>query len=415
MEKKSLNPESSHKSGIRTWLNIALILITFGFVQMWVLTFYYQTQTNEWISWIANDGNDGPPFAFGQHYFGDYLTMHNVALSRDIRSFDNSYPPLGVIPFWLLSWLPYRIGFFVWVALLSSSILFPLAYSLYKTNREYLIQGVICFGILSVPFISVIDRGNSVGFLTFFFFMFYLFYKKEKPQQAALFLGLAVGLKVYPLVLLPFLVVRKKYKIAFFAFFYSIVFNILAICIWHRGDPFKGLKYSFNRIVDVEQLFINGHGMFLSVAQVLTNVLNRFSLESSTMGSFLIENYRIVSALTFIYLLFGAYLAKESDWIFLMLCAIQMIPTISFSYYRVWTIAVLAIMFMELSKKMEDKKLSKIQSIWLTVCLLNLTPLVLLNFWPINLFPTLVVLLILTVPLIEIVERFKEKSRLLRS
>ncbi len=376
---------------------------------MWIRTFYYQTPMNEWVSWIANDGNSGPPFAFGQHYFGDYLTMHNVALSRDIESFDNSYPPLGVIPFWLVSWLPYRIGLFVWFALLSSAVLFPLVYSLYKTHREYLIQGVICFGILTVPFISVMDRGNSVGFLTFLFFMFFLNYRKGKHHQAAVFLGLAVGLKVYPLVLLPFLVVRKKYKIAFLGFFYSIIFNLLAIGIWNRGDPIKGLKYSFNRIVDVEQLFVNGHGMYLSVVQVLTNVLNRFNLDNSAIGSFLIENYKIISVLTLIYLLFGAYLAKESDWIYLMLCAIQMIPTISFSYYRVWAIAVLAILFMEQSQKLEEKKLSKVQSVWLLVCLLNLSPLVLLNFWPISVFPTLVVILILVVPLIEIGERINKK------
>lgn len=411
MKLKSLNSQNDEAFPISIWLNMALILVVLGFIQIWVLTFYYQTKTNEWISWIANDGNSGSPFAFGQHYFGDYLTMHNVAISRDIQAFDNSYPPLGVIPFWLISWLPYRLGLYLWFGILGFSMLFPLFYSFYKTYPKFLVQGIACLGVLTVPFISVMDRGNSVGLLTIFLFMFYLAYRRDKLHYASIFLGLAIGFKVYPLVIIPFLIVRKEFRLALLSFVYSIIFNLMAILIWNRGNPLDGLKYSVNRIMDVEQLFKDGHGMYLSAAQVLTNFLNRVGLDHTFVGNFLIENYKLVSATTLVYLLFGAYLSKGSNWILLMFSAIQLIPTISFSYYRVWSIAVVSIIILEHGRSSNSRSLSDVHKIWMTVSVLNLAPLPLLNFWPINLLPTLVVICILLIPLVELKHKMESRLR----
>jgi hypothetical protein len=376
-----------------SWVNLSLVLMLLGLIQIWVLTFYYQTAMNEWISWIANDGNIGTPFAFGQHYFGDYLTMHDVSKSRDLSAFDNSYPPLGVIPFWLISGFPYRIGLLIWFIVIVASLLSPLLATFPRMDKERSVGAIIALGAVTIPTISVLDRGNSVGLLTGLFFIFYYFGKQNKDWQAGLALGVAIGMKIYPLVMIPFLIVKGKYKQAIVALSSSIFLNLIALLVWSKGNYLESISYIIARIREVEQTFPSGHGMYVSSSQIVINVLNKLGLADTTLGSFVIANYQVVSLFTLAALLFLAWYAKGNYWYLYMLCSIQLIPSLSFSYYRVWTPVAIAIIFWERGLK-NKSQLSKFENIWLLVCVLNTSILVLFNFWPINVLATLAAFLI---------------------
>ena len=383
--KRNLYPHS--------WVNFSAILLALGFIQFWVLTFYYKTATNEWVSWIANDGNAGSPYAFGQHYFGDYLTMHNVSISRDISAFDNSYPPLGVMPFWLISWLPYRVGLSIWFGLLISSILIPLIISFRKVEKNYVWTSVILLGVLTVPMISVLDRGNSVGLLTLLFFLFYYFDKNNKVHFSGLSLGIAIGIKVYPLVIIPFLIIKRKFKLAFIAVASSILLNLVSLIIWNQGNPISGAKYIVTRIVSVDRIFETGHGMYISSSQIFVNIVNKFGISDVGVVHWLTGNYRVITLVSFVILLLAAAYSKGNQWYCYALCSIQVVPTLAYSYYRVWTPVVIAILLIERGLK-SNSKLTIFENTWFLICVLNLSILTILNFWPINLLPTLVMLLI---------------------
>jgi hypothetical protein len=385
IKKRNLSPYS--------WVNFSVLLLALGFVQFWVLTFYYKTATNEWVSWIANDGNAGSPFAFGQHYFGDYLTMHNVALARDIAALDNSYPPLGVMPFWLISWLPYRMGLFLWLGILISSLLLPLILTFRKMERENLWTSVIILGFLSVPMISVVDRGNSVGLLCVLFYLFYYFDKNKRIYLSGISLGLAIGMKVYPLLLIPFLIVKRKYKLALIATSFSVVSNIVSLIIWNRGNPITAVKYIVERVASVDRIFENGHGMYISSPQIFVNIVSRLGFSDSSFFDWVINNYRLLSLATLAVLLYGAARAKDSGWYLYGLCSIQLVPTLAYSYYRIWTPVAVAILLTERGFKTRNK-LTAFENRWFLICVLNLSILTILNFWPVNLFPTIVMFLI---------------------
>jgi hypothetical protein len=348
---------------------------------------------NEWISWIANDGNAGIPFAFGQHYFGDYLTMHDVSRSRNLSAFDNSYPPLGVIPFWLISGFPYRIGLLIWFIVLLVSLLSPLLATFPRMDKERSVAAIIVLGVVTVPTISVLDRGNSVGLLTGLFFIFYYFGRQNKDWQAGLALGVAVGMKIYPLVMIPFLIVKGKYKQAVVALSSSIFLNLVALLVWSKGNYLESISYIIARIRDVEQTFPSGHGMYVSSSQILINLLNKFGIADSSLGLFVIANYQIVSLTTLATLLYLAWYSKGNYWYLYMLASIQLIPSLSFSYYRVWTPVAIAIIFWERGLK-NKSQLSRFENTWLFVCVLNTSVLVLFNFWPINVLATLATFLI---------------------
>lgn len=383
---------SSKFDSYSDWLNLQSFLLLLGLVQIWVLTFYYKTPSNEWISWIANDGNKGAPYAFGQHYFGDYLAMHEVALARDISAFGNSYPPLGVIPFWILSSLPYRLGLYLWFAILVFALTFPILHALRKRTDNTWVVSVAVFSILTVPAISVLDRANSVGLLTLFLYLFYINFIGGKENISGLYLGLAIGFKVYPLVILPFLLVKKKFKLALISLSYAISLNLLSTIIWHRGDPVAAIIASVRRIASVERIWTDGHGMFVSASQISVNVLNKIGWTGNPLVAWIFENYKILSLLALLVLLFGALKSSYNHWVYYALASIQIIPTGALSYYRVWAISLIAIIILN---NTDDKPISRFDKAWLLACSLNLTILTFLNLWPINILPTLSLLLIL--------------------
>lgn len=371
-----------------SWVNLSLVLMLLGLIQIWVLTFYYQTAINEWISWIANDGNTGAPFAFGQHYFGDYLTMHNVSKSRDLSAFDNSYPPLGIIPFWLISGFPYRIGLLVWFVILSLSLLSPFLATFARMDKERSVGAIIGLGAVTVPTISVFDRGNSVGLLTGLLFAFYFFGRQNKDWQAGLALGTAIGIKIYPLVMIPFLLVKGKYKQAIVALSSSIFLNLVSLLVWSKGNYLESIAYIIARIREVEQAFPSGHGMYVSASQILINILNKFGLADSTLGVLVTTNYQIVSLITLVTLIFFAKVSSGNYWYLYMLCSMQLIPSLSFSYYRVWIPVAIAVILWERGIK-NTNPLTRFENTWFLICVLNSSVLVLLFWWPINLLPTL--------------------------
>ena len=58
-------------------LNFTGVLAAIGLSQAWVVTFYYQENFNEWISWRSDDYS-GEHFSIGQHYFSDYLHLNFI-------------------------------------------------------------------------------------------------------------------------------------------------------------------------------------------------------------------------------------------------------------------------------------------------------------------------------------------------
>jgi hypothetical protein len=376
------------------WLNLQSLLLLFGLVQIWVLTFYYKTPSNEWISWIANDGDKGAPYAFGQHYFGDYLAMHEVARARDISALGNSYPPLGVIPFWILSFFPYRIGLFLWFVVLIFALVFPVLYALKRKREHIWVVSLVVFSLITVPAISVLDRANSVGLLTLFLFLFYLNSSRNRINISALWLGLAIGIKVYPLVIIPFLIVRRQFKTSILSVFYAAILNIFATLIWHKGNPIGAMNFIIRRIASTEKIWKDGHGMYVSGAQILVNIFDKFGLNHYAFVAWLISNYLILSVFILSILLIGALRSVGNNWIFYALAAVQIIPSGAFSYYRVWSIVLVAVILLK-NIDMDGKHgFSIFDKIWIFACSLNLTTLTLLNFWPINILPTLSFLLI---------------------
>jgi hypothetical protein len=364
-----------------------------GLIQFWVFTFYYGTAMNEWISWISNDGNAGPPFAFGQHYFGDYLTMHDVSKSRDLSAFDNSYPPLGVIPFWLLSGLPYRVGLSLWFLVILISLISPLLFTFPRMDKERSVAAIIVLGIVTVPTISVLDRGNSVGLLAGLLFVFYYFGRQNKDWQAGLALGVAIGMKIYPLVMIPFLIVKRKYKQAVIALSSSVILNLLALIVWSRGNYVESIKYIVQRIGEVEKAFPSGHGLYVSSSQIVINTLNKFELANSNIGSYIIANYQMVSLVALAVLILLAKMSRGNYWYLYMLCSVQLIPSLSYSYYRVWIPVAIAVILWERGLK-NTNPLTRFENTWLLICVLNTSVLVVLKWWPINVLPTLGLVLI---------------------
>jgi len=137
--------------------------------------------------------------------------------------------PFLAIFFWLFSFL--EIGFSKLLFNSISTVLFVIAiYRLatyYKINKNY---------ILLIPMLFFIPIKNNLLFGQVYFLLFFLLsegflaYQKKQYKILAIYWGLAIFLKVFPILFVLFLVVKKKYKATIYvgiSCIFLLIFSIL--------------------------------------------------------------------------------------------------------------------------------------------------------------------------------------------
>jgi hypothetical protein len=101
-----------------------------------------------------------------------------------------------------------------------------------------LASGLILF---SYPVIFAIDRGSTEFLLSLVLVGFTISLRLERLEIAALLLGLAIALKVYPILLLPiFLLSSKRVKLTLISFVTAAISSVIGSQVI-TNSPFKGI------------------------------------------------------------------------------------------------------------------------------------------------------------------------------
>jgi hypothetical protein len=370
-------------------LNFTGILAVIGLAQAWILTFYYQEKFNEWISWRSNDYS-GKYFSIGQHYFSDYLHLNLDTRDGSVEYPLATYPPFANLIFRIFAYLPYKFSLALWLVCLVAAILLPLFYALYKIETEKKFQPILIYGLLSAPFIAVIDRGNSIGLITSLVFFSYIACERNKQITAGLLLGLAISLKIYPILLLPFLILKKKYKESISSILFVIILNILAALIWSHKSLIGTFVHQYKSLSAGNSIVKTGHGLNFSGGQILVNYFSKINVNAV---DWLYNNTLGVSLVLLVFLIIGSFLSSHHTWLLYGLYSFQLIPSVSWSYTRIWGIVGIAILILS-STNFEKKGIWKSERfMWWTILIFNQSILTVLNFWPINLLPSISFLL----------------------
>ena len=140
------------------------------------------------------------------------------------------YPPLVANLFQPLAELSYIDAKYIWnffnlLCLIFCYILLLKIFDYQKELNKILFSGILCFNFF--PFIALLERGQ-IDCLTLVFLLSGLyFYTKGKNEYLTGFLwGIATLFKLYTFLMIPFLILRKKFKILF-GYFSGIVLIVI--------------------------------------------------------------------------------------------------------------------------------------------------------------------------------------------
>jgi hypothetical protein len=369
------------------------VLIALFLMHFMALTWYFGIEYNPRISWVSVDGNWPEEFRFGNHFFGDYYQVWLMA-KESAWNQTNIYPPFGTALFKIFGIFPYKIGLLFYLILIAICVLVPLISATSRRGFSERTTTVLIFGVFSVPFISIIDRGNNLGLIIPLIY-FSIIYSKSSSNKSGILLGIASAIKVYPILLSFLLPTKNRMKLILTTLTTSLGLNFLAAFIW--GNPFEIAR----RILVAQSSFSNlpatGDPMIFSAAAFTLNVSNYIFGVNSTVSNFILNNQRGISISIVVLSLIGTRLAtglgKEILIVFFALYTLQLAPITSYSYTRWWSLVVIALLF---NDRFKDKKSIGVDEaiIW-TACLLNIALIKFNALNPISMFPTISYLLFL--------------------
>jgi len=321
---------------------------------------------------------------FGPHCFGDFgLGIMMVEKNHQVWTPIIGYPPgnypaanfviYALFRFFLLNF-GYAFTIFLWLTVLAICTLAPLwfltkQYSL--SNRIFLMATL---GISSVPFLSVLDRGNTVAFLVPCILLAYHGARVKSEKIQILGMVLAITLRPQALLLLCILIFQRKYFAAFRAFLLSLIMNLIVMFAWDYSNFTSNLRYFLNSLVGYGNMsFEDKFPYNYSLAGGIYNILK--TLKLGTDMQFLQSLASIIGFCIIAMLLFIVYVKRIEDMktlYYLTLISMFLLVPVTYIYYTVFILLVIAI---ALDKSNEVQGIKRTDSIFsrATLLLVGLT------------------------------------------
>lgn len=292
---------------------------------------------------------------FGPHCFGDFgLGIIMVENNHQVWTPTGSYPPgnYPAAPFaiyalfrFLLINFGYTFTIFLYLAALAACTLMPLWF----LSRQYQIADriflVMTLGIFSVPFLSVIDRGNTTAFIIPCILLAYSGARIQSDKIQTLGIVLATLLRPQAILLVFIFVIQRKYLAAFKAASLSLLMNLFVMFTWDHSNFTSNLKYFYDSLVGYGNKSISADFPYnYSLARGVYKFIEFLNLESSTKtleDASSLVGYFLIGALLLI-----AYAKKIQDFktlYYLVLVSMFLMAPVTFIYYTVFILLIVAI------------------------------------------------------------------------
>lgn len=211
----------------------------------------WQASDLPWLPTSFASSGFAKPY-FGVHHFGDLQIFQGYAFVEN--PYDSQLaipahiPPLGIWLYKLVFLLPSPIPLYVF--LISSIGLASLVFGkLYPKQSGFLglLLGLVGFVVLNAGVVIAIDRGGTQVIAFALGALSLLAAERDRRWRAALLLVLAASLKPYIILLIIYLVFRRKLKIATLASTLLVLLNV-ALMMTFEGDPVEQWKTLFSSI-----------------------------------------------------------------------------------------------------------------------------------------------------------------------
>lgn len=365
------------------------VLIVLFIFQIWVEAFYLSEPFETKIGWKAEDGKGIKyPAGIGSHYFSDYSYMVDAANSSNPWDIPNNYTPFAVLIFKMFGYLPSDLGLFSWILGSLILLLIPLlsiSKQKFSSSQRILISVIY---ILSAPMLATLDRGNQIAALPLILLFFYITFQSRLFKAAGIILGIAVSIKIYPLILVFLLLKSRNWISIAWMFLTTTVLNLTALFFY--DSPLEKLKGSSQGVLSHNALAVEPQPMIFSAAGILHNMAHLFNNHDGELALFIRTNSLAISIVMLLMVTLISIKKYENFAILPYLYCLQLLPLQSYTYSRIWSLAGLLILLKAPS--------CNLKRIWMTIIGLNISPFSIWINGEVNLLPSMAVMIfILTV------------------
>jgi len=209
----AVNPETATKTQWRSvsWLSA---LLGPAILSWWILGSYFGVDVFATLSfWGADGWCQTPQEGLGSHCFGDYAAIRFESILQPAVGPESVYPLstrfIRIVPWSVGQLLGFQAGLIVFMVICIIALLIPSFWAASKVHGYSRPTVVLTTAIATVPFISLLDRGQILALAVPFLFGFMFFIIRNRPEIAVICLVVATAIKPqFAILVLVFLVFR---------------------------------------------------------------------------------------------------------------------------------------------------------------------------------------------------------------
>jgi hypothetical protein len=202
-------------------------------------------------------------------------------------------------------------------------------------NRN--IKNIFLIAFVSYPFLFSFERANLESLLFIFVALSIIAYQHQRWIFAAIFLGMAGAMKLYPLFLVIYFLADRRYLTAVMSFLIAIILIVACLAIFEPGltANLEGWKHALTGLSD---LIVSDPGIAINYNVGIWGVIKAYAIGHSHSGHHsLLIKYKFFHLFALIYLLFISgfiMFIEKSAWrrLFLAVSTILLLPEMSNDY-----------------------------------------------------------------------------------
>jgi energy-converting hydrogenase Eha subunit C len=347
--------ETHEGPAIKFYVAAALSFWALGFIAMYVHSFYFGGSTfDQLFSFKAGDlpGNlqtGCTTNPFGNHYFGDLTSVlcHSKQDSPYFSAVPTNYFPFAYIVLRpLLQVFKAGIGitaavyFSIFVTIITLTLL--RKYQNIKAETKIII---ILSIFLAQPFLQMIDRGNNQLVVLSMLFVGLYFSSKGSKFIGPFCLGIAIALKLYPIIFALRFVQQRRWFELFITIKTTVLLTLMSLLLFDRGviSNLVEMLSDINNYRDIRHTSLSYNNSMMA----LLNSLLQLDLNFFGLVDLFVDNYLYVIAPPMMLITYVLCSTKLTEFENSVLGAVFCTLFIELSPSYVFTMFLLPLMFLE--------------------------------------------------------------------
>jgi hypothetical protein len=202
---------------------------------------------------------------------------------------DYRYPPVFLylfLPIWLL---PYKAASYVWYTLCAINlyICYLVLHRIikkYSSENNYRLLWITLTLLMGKYIVLNMRYGNAQLLVTCLLFLSLYFYLERKILPAAFSIALAISIKLMPVILLPYFLIKRQYKFLVLTGVMIIVINSIPAVHLGMRNNFQQLKVWYHHVIANQEFHETNGPINLSLKGQLKRYLTNIDYKQRLDG-----------------------------------------------------------------------------------------------------------------------------------